>query len=60
VFDLWGRLVRRLADARYEPGRWSAAWDRRDTEGRSVAAGVYLYRMLAGSFHGQRKMVLLP
>ena len=60
VFDLQGRLIRRLADQRYEPGQWSVDWDGRDSRGNRVAGSVYLCRMLAGSFHEQRSMVLLP
>jgi hypothetical protein len=59
VFDLQGRLVRVLADRGYEPGYHSAEWDRRDQSGSSVGAGVYLYRLRAGAFVEQRKMVLL-
>jgi hypothetical protein len=33
--------------------------DRRDATGSSVPAGVYLYRLSAGGFVEQRKMVLL-
>jgi Tol biopolymer transport system component len=59
VFDLQGRLVRVLADRRYEPGYHAAEWDRRDQSGSSVGAGIYLYRLRAGAFVEQRKMVLL-
>ena len=59
VYDMQGRLVRRLADGWYEAGKWSVDWDRRDTHGNSVPAAIYLYRMTAGSFREQKKMVLL-
>jgi hypothetical protein len=48
-----------LVDRTYEPGYHAAEWDRRDQTGSSVGAGVYLYRLRAGSFVEQRKMVLL-
>jgi flagellar hook assembly protein FlgD len=60
VFDLAGRRVRVLADGSYEPGRWSAEWDRRDAAGRLARPGVYLYRLKAGAFHAERKMVMMP
>jgi hypothetical protein len=60
IFDLQGRMIRRLADQTYGAGRWSIQWDRRDGGGSTARPGVYLYRILAGQFHDQRKMVLLP
>ncbi len=55
-----GRQVRTLADAAYAPGRWSVDWDRRDANGRTMSPGVFLYRMTAGTFRDQGKMVLVP
>ena len=60
VFDPQGRQVRVLADGAYAPGRWSVEWDRRDAAGRTMSPGLYLYRMRAGSYSDQKKMVLLP
>ncbi len=59
VFDAQGRLVRILADERFAAGFHAVEWDRRDGNGHPLRAGVYLYRVRAGSFHSQRKMVLL-
>ena len=60
VFDLAGRRVRVLAERSYAPGRWTVEWDRRDGAGSPMRPGVYLYRLRAGTFQSQRKMVLLP
>jgi len=60
VFDLAGRRVRVLAEGSYAPGRWSAEWDRRDAAGNPARPGIFLYRLRAGAFHAQRKMVLMP
>ena len=57
VYDLAGRLVRTLADGRETAG--SATWDGTDDLGRSVAAGVYHYRVQQGTEAVARKMVLL-
>lgn len=59
VFDLMGRRVRSLENRLLSPGYQSVEWDRRDDAGNRVGAGVYLYRMLAGSFRAEKKMVLL-
>ncbi len=59
VFDAQGRLVRTLAEGSYPAGFHAAEWDHRGDGGQSLGAGVYLYRIQAGSFSDQRKMVLL-
>ena len=60
IFDPQGRLVRTLASSVCEAGFHSIDWDRRANAGRMLGPGIYLCRMQAGSFRGQRKMVLLP
>ncbi|HUU26294.1 MAG TPA: FlgD immunoglobulin-like domain containing protein, partial [archaeon] len=59
IYDLRGRLVRTLVDGVREPGRHEIFWDGTDSDGRTSASGVYIYRMQAGSFSTTRKMVLL-
>jgi hypothetical protein len=59
VFDVTGRRVRSLVDEARPAGEQSVIWDGRDDGGRTVASGVYFYRMIAGSFAQTRKMVLL-
>ena len=60
VFDLSGRLVRTLISAEILPaGRHEATWNGRDARGRSVSAGVYFYRVVAGSFSEIRRMTLI-
>lgn len=59
VFDAQGRLIRNLADAQFPAGLHAVAWDERDSAGRRVGSGVFLYRIQAGSFRDQKKMVLL-
>lgn len=44
IYDVRGRLLRRLADQFVEPGRHVEAWDGR-VGGRRAAAGVYLVRL---------------
>lgn len=60
VFDAQGRRVRTLADGFFPAGYQSVGWDRRNVDGDSVRPGVYLYRLWAGDFRAQKKMVLLP
>jgi hypothetical protein len=59
VFDPAGRQARTLAVGSFAPGYHSVEWDHRDAGGNLVRPGVYLYRLIAGSFRDQKKMVLL-
>ena len=45
VFDLRGRLVRRLAHETFEAGTHAVPWDATDDDGLRVTSGVYLYRV---------------
>ena len=60
VFDLRGARVRTLAIGPHEPGRYGAEWDVRGDDGRTVAPGVYLVRLRAGSANELRKLVVAP
>jgi len=59
IYDLGGRLVRRLIDSRFAPGRYVEPWDGRDDRGHNVAPGVYFCRMNAPSFTETHRLVLI-
>ncbi len=59
VFDLRGRPVKTLFDSELEPGSHRIHWDGRDDRGRSVASGIYLYRLKVHEEAFTRKMSLL-
>ncbi len=59
VFDAQGRLVRTLANGDFPVGFHSVVWDQRDAAGARVRPGIYLYRIAAGAFRHQRKMMML-
>ncbi len=60
IYDVAGRLVRKLlAGERLSPGVHERTWRGRDQVGRSVAAGVYFYRLDAGSYSETRRMTLI-
>jgi len=59
IFDSQGRLIRRL-EGEYAPGRQAFEWDLRHARGPRVAPGVYSYRLTAGAYRAQRKLVVLP
>jgi flagellar hook assembly protein FlgD len=60
VFDLLGRRVKLLALGDYPAGRHAVEWDRQDASGAAAKPGVQVYRLIAGDFRDQKKMVLLP
>jgi hypothetical protein len=59
IYDVTGRLVRTLVDRRLAAGRRVESWNGADAAGRSVASGIYFYRLVAGDFVQTKKMVLL-
>lgn len=60
VYSVSGRRVRTiLYDAMLESGPHAAAWDGRDHSGNTVAAGVYVCELAAGSERARRTVVLL-
>ena len=59
IYDILGRPVRILVDEVRPMGVHEIVWDGRDSRGRSVASGVYLYRFQTPDFSQTRKMILL-
>jgi hypothetical protein len=58
IFDPLGRQVGSVVDSWRQAGRWQAAWNGRDRDGRSVPVGVYSVRLRIGP-ESQTKRVLL-
>jgi hypothetical protein len=59
VFDVLGRTVHTLLDRELGSGTHQVEWNGLDAHGRSVASGIYLYRLEAGDFSQERVMILL-
>ena len=59
IFNLLGQRVATLVAGEQAAGSYTARWDGRDGSGRGVAAGVYLYRLLAGGGTTTRRLVLV-
>lgn len=49
VYSVDGRFVRKIADQLQNPGTHSFLWHGDDAMGSKVSAGVYVYRLTAGS-----------
>jgi hypothetical protein len=59
VYDMQGRLVRRLVAGSLEAGAHSVIWDGLDGSGRRAGSGVYLARLEANGEVAEHKMVML-
>lgn len=59
IYDLLGREVRTLVDEKQSPGFYKVLWDGRDTFGRKVSSGIYLYQLKSGNSLLTKKMLLV-
>jgi hypothetical protein len=59
LYNVQGRLVRRLVDEVRPAGRHMAIWDGTDQGGRQAASGVYVLRIAAGEDRARRAITLL-
>lgn len=59
IYDILGREVRTLVNERYDAGAYNIQWDGKNSNGRQVSTGMYIYQIRAGQFVQTRKMLLL-
>ena len=59
VYDLLGREVVVLVDAKRDPGYFSAVWDGRDANGKEAASGVYFCVLKTLHKRNVNKMVMV-
>ncbi len=59
VYNVLGREIATLVNEKQKPGVYHVTWDGSDMTGRQVSAGVYFYRIQAGSFVQTHKMMYL-
>ncbi len=59
IFNVAGQRVRTLVDRSFDAGEHTVQWDATDASGKSVAGGMYFYRLTSGEFVQSRKMMLL-
>jgi len=58
VYNLRGRLVRELVQGAVTPGRHSVIWDGKNVRGQTVAAGVYIVRLVTPDMIATTKVML--
>ena len=59
IYNTTGQLVRTLSSGTFAAGTHTATWNARDNAGRSVASGVYLYRLASDHGTQMKRMVLV-
>ena len=59
IYNISGQRVRTLVNKQYQAGRHMVQWSATNDFGQSVASGMYLYRIQAGSFVSHKKLVLM-
>lgn len=59
VFDLKGRLVRRISGGAVANGCATVTWDGRSRDGRRASSGLYLYRIRVGRDTGRGRLLLV-
>ena len=59
VFDVAGRLIKRLVGETLTAGQHDAVWEGKDTSGRASAAGVYFFRLKTTDTIDTKRMTLI-
>jgi GH35 family endo-1,4-beta-xylanase len=59
IYNLLGQRLRTLVDSYQSAGEHSLVWDATDAKNMPVSSGVYFYRLEAGGWMLQKKMVLI-
>jgi hypothetical protein len=59
LYDVGGRLVRRIARGSYGAGLQAVVWDGQDDHGRTVASGIYFLRASSGGEERKLKVAVL-
>jgi hypothetical protein len=59
IYNIFGQIVRNLAATETKAGYHTVKWDGTNNTGVRMASGVYIYRIIAGSFVDSHKMILL-
>lgn len=59
VYDVQGRLIKRLLNAEMPAGNYATRWDGTTESGEVAASGVYFYRLVVGNQRAIGKMSFL-
>jgi hypothetical protein len=59
IYNRIGQEVRTLVNSGYQAGSHKVVWDGKNNRGRSVASGMYIYKIKAGKYTKSMKMNLI-
>jgi hypothetical protein len=59
IYNVLGQQVKTLVDEHMRAGYQTISWDGTDNTGRTVASGVYFYKLRANDFSATKKMLML-
>ncbi len=59
IYNLKGQVVQRLISGDLNAGSHKVVWNGKDASNRSVASGMYFYRLESGDYSATRKMLLM-
>ena len=59
IYDILGNKVKEIINSDLTAGQYKYEWFGENNEGSKVGAGMYFYRLQAGSFLETKKMILL-
>ena len=59
IYNIKGQKVKQLVKEQLEAGKHSVNWSGKDNSGKSVASGIYFYKISTGKDTDLRKMLLL-
>ena len=59
IYNIKGQKVRTLINDHRDAGSHKIVWNGKDDNGKSVASGVFFYRMKSGKYSSTKKMILM-
>ena len=59
IFNIKGQKVKTLLDDKLDSGEHKVVWNGKDDNGKSVASGVFFYKMTSGTYSSTKKMLLM-
>ena len=59
IYNVMGRLVKRIEGGNQERGRYSVIWNATDSRNEAISTGIYFYQIQAGKFSEVRKCLIV-
>ncbi len=59
VYDILGKEVKTLINSEKDAGSYKVQWNGTNNKGLTVSTGIYIYRISAGNFVSEKKMILM-